>query len=63
MPASHCHSLLRKWNSGSGSEGGFSGKGRRMPLGRPVVPDEYSIGVPRHSSAIGVSGNSPTASA
>ena len=27
-----------------------------MPLGRPVVPDEYSIGVPSHSSAIGVSG-------
>ena len=27
-----------------------------MPFGRPVVPDEYSIGVPSDSSAIGVVG-------
>jgi hypothetical protein len=26
-----------------------------MPFGCPVVPEEYSIGVPSHSSAIGVS--------
>ena len=39
-----------------GSLGGFSGSGRRMPLGRPVVPDEYSIEVPSASSAIGVTG-------
>jgi hypothetical protein len=30
-----------------------------MPLGRPVVPDEYSIDVPSRSSAMGVSGNAP----
>ena len=56
MPSSHCHSLARKWNSAIGSLGGFSGSGRRMPLGRPVVPDEYSIDVPSASSAIGVVG-------
>ena len=56
MPSRHCHSPFRKVNSGSGCEGGLSGSGRRMPLGRPVVPDEYSIAVPSDSSAIGVSG-------
>jgi hypothetical protein len=28
-----------------------------MPFGRPVVPDEYNMAVPRDSSSIGVSGN------
>src|SRR5215510_12290197 len=57
MPSLHCHNPFRKWNSGIGCDGGFSGSGRRMPLGRPVVPDEYSIGVPRYSSAMGEDGN------
>ena len=56
MPSLHCHNPLRKWNSGSGCDGGFSGSGRMMPLGRPVVPDEYSIGVPNRSSGSGVDG-------
>ena len=33
-----------------------------MPLGLPVVPDEYSIAAPELSSAIGVAGNAATAS-
>ena len=33
-----------------------------MPFGRPVVPDEYSIAVPSHSSAIGVFGRPAVAS-
>ena len=33
-----------------------------MPLGRPVVPDEYSIAVPTDSSAIGVLGRPLVAS-
>jgi hypothetical protein len=33
-----------------------------MPLGRPVVPEEYSIGVPRDSSPIGVPGKALVAS-
>lgn len=33
-----------------------------MPLGRPVVPDEYSIDAPSDSSAMGVVGKGFTAS-
>ncbi len=33
-----------------------------MPLGRPVVPDEYSMAVPMLSSAIGVPGSPAVAS-
>ena len=61
MPSSHCHRLLRKLNSGSGWLGGCSGSGRRMPLGRPVVPEEYSIAVPSDSSATGVPGRPASA--
>src|SRR5262249_49729019 len=41
--------------------GWTSGSGRRMPLGWPVVPEEYSIGVPSCSSAIGSVGKGATA--
>ena len=33
------------------SDGWMSYIGRRMPLGRPVVPDEYIIGAPSCSSS------------
>jgi hypothetical protein len=55
--------LLRNANSGSGCDGGLSGSGRCTPLGRPVVPLEYSMAVPSHSSAMGVAGKGATASA
>ena len=31
---------------------------QNTPFGLPVVPDEYSMGAPKHSSSIGVSGHS-----
>ena len=37
--------------------------GLRMPLGRPVVPPEYTISRPSPSSAIGAVGNSAEAAA
>ena len=46
MPSRYCQSFCRKSNIGSCWVGGCSGSGRRMPFGRPVVPDEYSIAVP-----------------
>ncbi len=33
-----------------------SGRGRKIPFGRPVVPEEYSIARPSCSSAIGSEG-------
>ena len=36
--------------------GGWSGIGRRIPFGWPVVPDEYSIAAPSCSLSTGVSG-------
>ncbi len=44
------------------SDGWMSYIGRRMPFGRPVVPDEYIIGAPSCSSAIGPVLWLPTAS-
>src|SRR4051794_5665823 len=38
------------------SSGGRCGSSRRMPLGRPVVPDEYCNTSPSSSSEIGVTG-------
>ena len=36
--------------------GGPSDTGRLIPLGRPVVPEEYSITSPSHSSSSGPGG-------
>ena len=47
--------------TGSGSAGCTSGSGRRIPFGRPVVPDEYSIAAPSCSSSTGVVGCSAMA--
>ena len=44
------------------SDGWMSYIGRRMPLGCPVVPDEYIIGAPSCSSATGQVGCPPTTS-
>ena len=45
------------------SDGWRSYMGRRMPLGRPVVPDEYIIGAPICSSGTWSVGWAPTVSA
>ena len=57
MPSRYCQSFCRKSNIGRFCAGGCSGSGRKMPFGRPVVPDEYSIAVPADSSGIGVFGS------
>ena len=41
---------------GSPSAGFCFGSGLNTPLGLPVVPEEYSIGVPNNSSSIGIMG-------
>ena len=40
MPSRSWNTLATKSMSGSCSPGVTSGSGRRMPFGRPVVPDE-----------------------
>src|SRR5271165_2868947 len=57
MPSRKRHASRKKSKIGSCCAGGVSGKGRKMPFGRPVVPDEKSRAAPRDSSGIGVSGN------
>ena len=42
--------------TGNGWPGPPSGSSRRMPLGWPVVPDEYSMAAPSDSSGTGASG-------
>ena len=44
------------------SDGWMSYMGRRMPLGRPVVPDEYIMGAPNCSSGTWSVGCEPTTS-
>ena len=60
MCSRYRHRPERKLNIGICSPGGWSGNGRRIPFGRPVVPEEYSIAVPRRSSSSGVEGAADT---
>jgi hypothetical protein len=53
---------MRNPASAADLSGVVSGMARRMPLGRPVVPDEYSIGAPSFSSGMGVEGKAAVAS-
>ena len=40
----------------AGTDGPVSGNACKAPFGHPVVPEEYSMKPPTHSSAIGVAG-------
>src|SRR5260370_3893343 len=42
--------------TGNGSSGPAAGRARRMTLGGPVVPDEYSMAAPSDASGTGVAG-------
>ena len=56
MPSRNPNMALTNSITGSGWLGGPSGSGRRMPLGCPVVPDEYSMAAPSASSGTGSPG-------
>ena len=51
IPSRNRHSAAIPSTAKLVSDGWMSDTGRRMPLGRPVVPDEYTIGAPSCSSA------------
>ena len=53
MPSRIRNMFLTKAMTGRGSPGRPSGSGRSIPLGRPVVPDEYSMAAPSCSSSTG----------
>ena len=56
MPARNPNRNFTNSITGNGWPGPPSGSSRRMPLGRPVVPDEYSMAAPSASSVSGAAG-------
>ena len=62
MPSRQRHSPAIPSTAMLVSDGWMSYMGRRMPLGRPVVPDEYIMGAPNCSSGTWSVGCEPTAS-
>src|SRR5690606_21104475 len=54
--ASGWNSSESSWYSGPGCPIGALDRAGLIPLGRPVVPDEYSMSTPSHSFSIGVGG-------
>ena len=62
MPSRNRHSPAIPSTPMLVSDGWRSNMGRRMPLGRPVVPDEYIMGAPNCSSGTWPVGCAPTVS-
>ena len=62
MSSRNCHSMAIPSTAMLVSDGWMSYIGRRIPLGRPVVPEEYIMGAPSCSSATGPVGCPPSAS-
>src|ERR1700729_2233735 len=56
MPSRNPNMARTNTITGNGSPGPTSGRARRMPLGWPVVPDEYSMAAPSDSSSTGAVG-------
>src|SRR6202043_2946380 len=53
MPARNPNMAFTNSITGHGSSGPADGSSRRMPLGWPVVPDEYSMAAPSDSPGTG----------
>ena len=56
MPSRNPNKPFTNSITGNGSSGPIVGRSRRMPLGWPVVPDEYSMAAPSDSSVTGSAG-------